>query len=71
MAAAAGLALLRDARPALSSAATGAMLGLCAAAGAGLWALGKRHDWLPSRSAVEGLLGRAKGIFGAGRLRHV
>ncbi len=65
-----GLAVLRSARPELTLLTTGAMVGIFACAAAGLWLLGKRHDWLPPRSAVESLIAKVRGMF-RGRLSHV
>jgi hypothetical protein len=64
------LALLRSAMPALSVETTAGMAGLFAATAGTLWLLGKRHDWLPPRSAWRSLWLKATG-FAGGRLRRV
>jgi hypothetical protein len=64
------LALVRSSMPGLTLALTGALVAITLMAGAGLYALGKRHDWLPSRAMVESLLARVQ-PFVAGRLRRV
>ena len=66
----AGLALLRASLATATMATTGAMAGLCLAAGVGLWVLGKRHDWLPPRAALVALWHKA-GTMAGGRLRRV
>lgn len=70
VAAGSGLAWLRGSAPQLLWPTTGAMLAVFTAAIAGLWWMGKRHDWLPSREAVMGLLAKAQS-FAGGRLRRV
>ena len=64
------LALVRSAMPALSMETTAGMAGLFAATAGTLWLLGKRHDWLPPRSAWRSLWLKATG-FAGGRLRRV
>lgn len=64
------LALLRAGEAQMFWPATGGMLLIFAAALAVLWYMGKKHDWLPSREAVQSLLTKAQGIVRA-RLRHV
>lgn len=60
----AGLALLRNARPAFVGASTAGMLAVTLAAGGGLWLLGRQHDWMPPRAVVVGMLGRVRGMVG-------
>ena len=64
------LALLRSAMPSLSLVTTLSMAGLCVVTAGTLYLLGKRHDWLPPRSAMRGLWLKATGFVG-GRLRRV
>jgi O-antigen/teichoic acid export membrane protein len=64
------LALLRSAQPSIGGTVTAGMAGLLLASAAMLWLLGKRHDWLPPRSAFRSLLAKLQG-FAGGRLRRV
>lgn len=63
------LALLRSSVPALAMPATGALAVLTLATAGVLWYLGKKHDWLPPRTAVRSLLGKLQGFAGR-RLRR-
>lgn len=70
VAAGAALALLRSTMPATTLPTTAGMLLLCVMAFAGLWVLGKRHDWMPPRSTFASLVAVTKS-FAGGRLRRV
>ncbi len=65
-----GLAMLRAAAPGRLGSTTAGLLGILVAASLALWWMGKRHDWLPSREAIRGLLAKVQSFAGA-RLRRV
>lgn len=67
---AAVLNLLRVQLPSLHGVLTTSLALLCAASMLALFALGKHHEWLPPRAALQALLTRVRPYI-AGRLRRV